>query len=113
MTHAETPLEISCEAVRDQLAAGADFLFLDCREATEHAAAAISGARLIPMGEIGDRLPELDEWKTRPVVVHCHHGGRSLRVAMFLRRNGFGQAASMAGGIDRWSQAIDANVPRY
>jgi rhodanese-related sulfurtransferase len=46
-------------------------------------------------------------------VVHCHHGGRSLRVAHWLREQGFANAQSMAGGIDRWSQEIDPSVPRY
>jgi rhodanese-related sulfurtransferase len=45
--------------------------------------------------------------------VHCHHGGRSLRVTQFLRQRGFAQAQNMAGGIDAWSLRIDPTVPRY
>ena len=48
-----------------------------------------------------------------PLVVFCHHGIRSLQVAGWLRSQGLEDAASMAGGIDRWSLEIDPTVPRY
>ena len=88
-------------------------LLLDCREPEEFAIARIEGARLIPMGEIPLRLAELDPWRDKPIVVHCNHGVRSLRVARFLREKGFAQACSMRGGIDAWSAEIDPKVPRY
>lgn len=49
----------------------------------------------------------------RPVVALCHHGMRSLRVAAFLRQNGFAQAVSLAGGIDAWARQIDPAMARY
>jgi adenylyltransferase/sulfurtransferase len=107
------PLEIDCRAVQKKLTAGEDFLLLDCREPDEYAAAKIHQAKLIPMTEIADRLRELEPLRQRPIVVHCHVGGRSLRVARWLREQGFPQAQSMAGGIDQWSQEIDPMVPRY
>jgi len=107
------PLEVDCAAVKSLLEAGADFLFLDCREADEHATARIDGAVLWPMSELAERAAELAPHRERAIVVHCHHGGRSLRVARWLRSQGFPRAASMAGGIDVWSQAIDPAVPRY
>ena len=109
----EYPLEISCQEVRAWQQAGGDTLLIDCREPDEYAIAAIDGALLLPMGEIPDRLSELEAYRERPIAVHCHHGGRSLRVARWLREQGFSQAQSMAGGIDQWSQEIDAGVPRY
>jgi rhodanese-related sulfurtransferase len=45
--------------------------------------------------------------------VLCHHGARSLSVTMWLRREGFDHAQSLAGGIDEWSRKIDPTVPRY
>ncbi len=65
------------------------------------------------MSEITTRLDELADARDAQLVVHCHHGGRSLKVARWLRENGFAQAQSMAGGIDQWSQEIDPSVPRY
>ena len=107
------PLEIDCQSVKQMLDSGEDFLLLDCREADEHVLAAIAGATLLPMSQITERLAELEPHRQRRVVVHCHHGGRSLRVAQWLRQQGFGQAQSMSGGIDRWAMEIDSSVPRY
>jgi rhodanese-related sulfurtransferase len=107
------PLEINCLSVQQKLQTGDDFLLLDCREADEHAAASIPQAVLIPMSEIADRLRELEPHRQQQIIVLCHVGGRSLRVARWLREQGFSQAQSMAGGIDEWSQEIDPTVPRY
>lgn len=111
--NASVPLEIPCRAVRDMRDAGNAFLILDCREPDEYAVARIEGAVLLPMSEIGARLGELSRHREGPIVVHCHHGGRSLQVAAWLRQQGFEQAQSMAGGIDQWAIEIDPTVPRY
>ncbi len=107
------PPEIGCQAVKQMLDSGEDFLLLDCRETDEHPLAAIAGATLLPMSQITERLGELEPHRQRRVVVHCHHGGRSLRVVQWLRQQGFDQTQSMSGGIDRWAMEIDASVPRY
>jgi adenylyltransferase/sulfurtransferase len=88
-------------------------LILDCRTAEEHAIARIEGALLIPMQEIAERLSEIEAWRDKPIIVHCHHGVRSLRVTHFLRDKGFSQVQSMKGGIDAWSVEVDPSVPRY
>jgi rhodanese-related sulfurtransferase len=88
-------------------------LLLDCRTVEEHGIARIEGSVLIPMQEISTRLSELDAWRDKPIIVHCHHGVRSLRVTHFLRDTGFSQAQSMKGGIDAWSVDVDPSVPRY
>jgi rhodanese-related sulfurtransferase len=107
------PLEIPPAAVKGMLDESQDILLLDCREADEHAKAHIDGAKLLPMSELAGRLHEIAADRERNVVVHCHHGGRSLRVARFLREQGFTRAQSMAGGIDQWAVEIDPTVPRY
>jgi rhodanese-related sulfurtransferase len=84
---------------------------LDVREHVELELAAVSGAMHIPMREIPARLAELDRDAT--VVVMCHSGARSLRVAEYLSGNGFRQVFSLRGGIDAWSTEIDPQVPRY
>jgi adenylyltransferase/sulfurtransferase len=65
------------------------------------------------MGELPARLGELGDSKQQQVVVYCHLGGRSLRVAQWLRQQGFTRAQSMAGGIDQWAEKIEAGMPRY
>lgn len=108
-----SPLEIDCPGVQAQLEGGADFLLLDCRERDEYEIARIDGAVLVPMSELQARVGDLQPYRDKLVVVHCHHGGRSLRVAMWLRGQGYAHAVSMAGGIDRWSECIDPSIPRY
>ena len=91
----------------------AALLLLDCRMPEEHATAKIAGAMLLPMQEITERVATLEAWRDKPIIVHCHHGMRSLRVATWLREQGFPLAQSMQGGIDAWSTDVDPTVPRY
>lgn len=86
-------------------------LLLDVREPSEHEAARIEGAKLIPMGEVPKRVGELP--KDCDLIVHCHHGGRSARVVGFLQGQGFTNAKNLDGGIDAWSERVDPSVPRY
>lgn len=113
MSDEALPIEIDCLGVKTQLDNGHDFLLLDCREVEEHKIVNIEGAMLLPMSELGDRLDELAPYRDKQIVVHCHHGGRSLRVAHWLREQGYLQTQSMAGGIDRWAIEIDTDLPRY
>ena len=109
----ELPLEITCRSVKEKLDAGEPLLLIDCRQPDEHAIARIDGARLVPMNEIAGRLGEFEAYRGQEIVVHCHHGGRSERVANWLRGQGFLKARTMLGGIDRWAEEIDRSVPRY
>jgi rhodanese-related sulfurtransferase len=47
------------------------------------------------------------------IVTDCHHGIRSLNAAAMLERLGHTNVASLAGGIDAWSQLIDPSIARY
>ena len=86
-------------------------LLLDVREPWEFERARIAGAELVPMGEVARRLDEIDP--ARPIVAICHHGGRSLQVAMFLEKNGYPNVHNLAGGVDAWSRTVDPAVPLY
>jgi adenylyltransferase/sulfurtransferase len=88
-------------------------LLLDVRERWEHETARIPGARLIPLGGLEASLPELEAWRERPVVIHCHHGGRSRKACELLLAKGFQDVNNLAGGIDAWSVQVDPSVPRY
>lgn len=107
------PVEVTCAQVKARLTAGDKFVFLDCREPNEHQTVSIQPAKLLPMSEIQNRLAELEPHRGDDIVIHCHHGGRSLRVANWLRQQGFSKAQSMAGGIDQWAVEIDPSLPRY
>ncbi|MDQ2926048.1 MAG: rhodanese-like domain-containing protein [Acidobacteriota bacterium] len=104
--------EISVDQLKQLLAAPDPPLLLDVRDQWEFDTAHIEGAKLIPMGEIPGRAhQELDE--DQPIAVLCHHGARSLSVTVWLRKQGFEKAQSVAGGIDAWSRNIDPTVPLY
>ena len=107
------PLETDCQTTAQKLQAGADFLLLDCREKTEYDTVRIEGAQLLPMSELTARVGELDAYKSKEIVVHCHHGGRSLRVTNWLLQQGFTNVKSLAGGIDQWAIEINPALPRY
>lgn len=86
--------------------------FIDVREQWEFEAARISGSTLMPMGDVPARAhQELDP--DERLVILCHHGQRSLNVAVWLRNQGFEQAQSLRGGIDAWSAEVDPSVARY
>jgi adenylyltransferase/sulfurtransferase len=109
----DLPLEVDCRAVQANLARDEHYLLIDCREQDEWTLVHIDRARLIPMSELAARVAELDPFRNSPIAVHCHHGGRSLRVVSWLRDQGFAQAQSMAGGIDTWATEIDPSLSRY
>jgi len=105
-------LEITIDQLKQHLASPTPPLLLDVREQWEYDTAHIDGATLIPMAEIPARaFKELDE--DSPILVLCHHGARSMSVAVWLRNQGFEQAQSVSGGIDAWSRNVDPTVPRY
>ncbi len=83
---------------------------LDVREPWELAVASVPGIVHIPMGEVADRLNEID--RDQSVVVLCRSGKRSLEVAKLLQQNGF-DAVNLAGGILAWSRDLDATIPTY
>jgi len=114
----DLPLEIDVASVSSLQKSDEVFLLLDVRNQDEHETANIDGSVLIPMGELGDRVSELEDHRDSLIVVHCHHGGRSMQVTQALltqalRGQGFEKVQNMTGGIDQWSQEIDTSVPRY
>jgi adenylyltransferase/sulfurtransferase len=105
--------ELSVSELHTLRLRGEELLLLDVREPGEAALARIQGARLLPLGELESRWGELTEWKDRPIVVHCHRGGRSAQACALLREKGFVRVWSLRGGIDEWSLSVDSGVPRY
>jgi adenylyltransferase/sulfurtransferase len=105
---------MSVTELKQKLDAGEDVFILDVREPYEYQIARIEGrvgGYLIPLGELPNRLSELDA--SREIVVQCKSGGRSQRAAEFLAQNGFTKLHNLAGGILAWSSEIDPDVPKY
>ena len=106
--------EISARDVKDMLDRKEPFLLLDVRGPDEYATCRIDGAKLIPLGELAQRVDEVRALAAgRAIVTQCHHGGRSLNAAILLRKAGMEGVRSLAGGIEYWAVQIDTSVPRY
>ncbi len=99
------------EALASRLASDAPPYLLDVREPWEWAVSNLgsSGARLIPLGELGERLGEVP--KDRAVVVYCRTGQRSLTAAQQLARAGRGPVANLRGGLVGWARDVDPGLP--
>jgi adenylyltransferase/sulfurtransferase len=102
--------QISVKELKQRMDAGEDMQLIDVREPYEAQIAHIGG-KLIPLNEVPNRLAEID--REREVVVHCKAGGRSQRVAEYLKQLGYERVANVAGGIQAWSVEIDPSVPKY
>ncbi len=85
-------------------------ILLDVREPWEVELVSIDGAVNIPLGQLADRIGELDP--TVPIVAYCHHGGRSEQARRLLDANGF-DVRNLSGGIDAWARDIEPELRRY
>ncbi|GAB5605206.1 rhodanese-like domain-containing protein [Sideroxyarcus sp. TK5] len=80
-------------------------LLLDVREPAEYAAVHATNAQLMPLGQVGMRLHELDAYKDKPVAVICRSGRRSAQAVAMLQEAGFTQVVNVQGGTSAWEQA--------
>ena len=101
-----TPLELKARMDR-----GDDIFILDVREPHEFDIARIPGSTLIPLGQVAQRVDELNS--TADIIVHCKMGGRSAKAQGILKEMGFSRVTNLAGGITRWSDEVDPSVPKY
>lgn len=104
---------VSADEVHAQMERGEELLLVDVREADEVACARIEGAQWIPLSDFEAGLVGLEAWKHKPIIVHCHKGGRSQGVCERLMEAGFEQVKNLDGGIEAWSLTVDDQVPRY
>lgn len=102
--------QISPKQLKQRLDAGDDLQLVDVREPFEYQIANLGGT-LIPLGELPQRLAEID--RGREVVVHCKAGVRGQRAAEFLQQAGYPKVSNLSGGILAWSDEVDPKVPKY
>ena len=86
-------------------------VILDVREPFEYEIARIEDSKLIPLGELPNRLDEID--RTKEIVALCHSGLRSSLAVDLLQEAGFAKAVNLAGGIDAWAIEVDPAMARY
>ncbi len=107
----DLPLEISPEEAKALLGSTPPPLLLDVREDFEVGICRIEQSLHIPLSRFYDEVDRVPE--DRPVLIYCHHGFRSLKVARFLRERGLQSVTSMRGGIDSWARQVDPRMSRY
>jgi adenylyltransferase/sulfurtransferase len=111
MNPAEHPMEVTVEETDALLKSHPGLVLLDVREADELAVCKMGATHHIPLGELGVRWEELP--RDGRILIHCHHGGRSLRATQFLRAKGLKAVSNVKGGIEAWSCRIDPSIRRY
>ena len=102
--------QVSAKELKRRMDAGENLFILDVREPFEYQIANIGG-KLIPQNDVPQRIGEID--RDREIIVHCKAGGRSQRIAEYLKQSGFPNVANLAGGILAWSDEVDPTVPKY
>ena len=104
--------EITATELKQRLDNGDDIQIIDVREPHEYEIGQIPNSKLIPLGQVLNRMNEIDP--DRETVVHCKMGGRSAKAIEALQRSGFaGHLVNLKGGITAWSNEVDPSVPKY
>ncbi len=104
--------EITATDLKTLFESGEDFQLIDVREPHEYDIARIPGAKLIPLGEVVNRICEIEKGKT--TVMQCKGGVRSAKAIGYLKDAGFeGRLINLKGGIGAWSTDVDPSVARY
>ncbi|MBA3247042.1 MAG: molybdopterin-synthase adenylyltransferase MoeB [Pyrinomonadaceae bacterium] len=104
--------EMTATELKERLERGDDLQIIDVREPNEYEIARLAAAKLIPLGQVVNRMDEIDP--LRETVVHCKLGGRSAKAIESLKRAGYqGRLINLQGGITAWSNEVDPSVPKY
>jgi rhodanese-related sulfurtransferase len=80
-------------------------LLIDVREPEEYAQSHAAGSKLIPLGQLAQRLPELLAQKNQPIALICRSGNRSGQALKLLEKAGFTKAVNVEGGMLAWEKA--------
>jgi molybdopterin/thiamine biosynthesis adenylyltransferase/rhodanese-related sulfurtransferase len=105
--------EITPVELRERLDRGDRLTIIDVREPHEWDIGNLEdrGARLIPLGELNDRLAEIDP--EEEIVLQCRSGGRSAKALEALRARGYPRLWNLKGGILAWADEVDPSIPKY
>ncbi|HEX7879395.1 MAG TPA: molybdopterin-synthase adenylyltransferase MoeB [Candidatus Eisenbacteria bacterium] len=107
----EAEFEIAPAELKARLDRGDKLTIIDVREPHEYEINRIQGSRLIPLGQVPERMHELSS--ADDIVLHCKAGLRSQKALAILRGAGFSRLKNLTGGIDRWAREVDPSLPQY
>lgn len=103
--------EISPTELARELATDNPPRLLDVREGYELDVSRIDSVVHIPLGELPQRMDELD--KDANWVIVCRSGARSGRATAFLLGQGFRSVRNLSRGMNGWSSDVDPTQPQY
>jgi adenylyltransferase/sulfurtransferase len=107
--------ELTVQELKEKIDNKEDVFVLDVREPFEQYQSKLDydNSKLIPVGELGSRMDEIESEKDREIVCLCRSGARSAQACKMLERNGFENVKNLKGGINKWAQEIDNSLPVY
>ena len=94
-------MDIQVKELKDRLEQGEDVLLVDVREPYEHEEFNIGGM-LIPMGNLMERLEDLEKNKEKEIIVYCKTGQRSGVAKHLMQQAGFTNVRNLLGGVVAW-----------
>jgi rhodanese-related sulfurtransferase len=94
--------EIDAAELKRMQQSGDDFRLVDVREPDEVAQGAIAGSVALPRGQLEHKIDTITTDKNAKIVCYCGGGGRSALAAHNLKRMGFKNVMSLAGGYKGW-----------
>ncbi len=97
-------MDITIEELKERMDKGEQLNLIDVREEYEFDEFNI-GATLIPLGELPDRLEEIEAWKDQEILIHCRSGARSGRAKEYLISEGYTHVRNVLGGMLAWQAA--------
>lgn len=98
--------DITVTELKSRMDANEELIIIDVREPFEYEMYNI-GAKLIPLGQLNDALPEMEDWKDREIILHCRSGARSGTAKQLMLQNGFTGARNLLGGMLAWQEAFE------
>jgi adenylyltransferase/sulfurtransferase len=107
----QTLREIDVHQLESRMEKDSNFVILDVRELHEVDICRLPDSVVIPLGELPDRLDELD--RDAETIIYCKVGGRSAKALAILNEAGFTDVCHVIGGINAWSTEIDESVAFY
>ena len=102
---------IEAPELEEILDSGEEITLVDVRDQNEWDICHIEGARLMPVAELENYMPQLN--REDDIYLYCYKGTRSMNALKKLHAEGFTKLKSLAGGIDRWAEIVDPSMPRY
>jgi rhodanese-related sulfurtransferase len=95
--------EVTPADLQQRQVAGEQLYILDVREPAEYADGHIAGSKLIPLGQLANRISGLPQ--DRPIVAVCRSGNRSSVAQAVLKRAGFANVLNLRGGMLAWARS--------